>query len=263
MTSFLLRMKSAAKAAGIHFLGSLLLGLLSALVVFLLWYPHPYGQLSGGRNLFAIVVAVDVICGPLLTWILFNPAKPRRELILDMSLVVLIQLSALAYGLHTAYVAKPIYLVHEIDRFRVISAPDYGDIDVGKAINALPAELHPKLWGGPITVGIHLPDNKDERKDVLFESMYGGRDYAQRPEYYVPYDSAYRQALVPRLRALDLFLKHFPDQTVEATQLATVSGIAISQLRFLPVLHKQEWVAVLKPTGEIAGFLPGDGFAVP
>ena len=263
MTSFSLRMKSAGKAAGIHFLGSLLLGLLSALVVFLFWYPHPFGQLSGGRNLFAIVVAVDVICGPLLTWIVFNPAKSRRELILDMFLVILIQLSALAYGLYTAYVAKPLYLVHEIDRFRVVSVPDFGDVDVSKAIGALPVELRPKLWSGPTTVGIRLPENKDERKDVLFESMYGGRDYAQRPEYYVPFDSSYQQALISRAKSLDSFTKRFPAQNIEATEMARTSGVSVSQMRFLPVLHKQDWIAVLKPTGEIAGFLPGDGFSVP
>jgi hypothetical protein len=263
MKSFLLRIKSGGKAAAFHFLGSLLLGCLSALVVFLFWYPHPYGQLSGGRNLFGILVAVDVICGPLLTWIIYNPAKPKRELILDMSLVILIQLGALAYGLYTAYIARPIYLVHEIDRFRVVSVPDFGDVDVSKAISALPVELHPKLWGGPITVGIRLPENKDERKNVLFESMYGGRDYAQRPEYYVPFDSSYQQALISRSKSLDSFTKHFPTQTIEATEMARSSGVSVSQMRFLPVLHKQEWIAVLKPTGEIAGFLPGDGFSVP
>lgn len=256
-------MKSGGKAAAVHFLGSLLLGCLSALVVFLFWYPHPYGQLSGGRNLFGILVMVDVVCGPLLMWIIFNPAKQKRELILDMSLVVLIQLGALAYGLYTAYIARPIYLVHEIDRFRVVSAPDYGDADVSKAISALPAELRPKLWGGPITVGIRLPENKNERNDVLFESMYGGRDYAQRPEYYVPFDSSYQQAMISRTKPLELFVKHFPTQDIEATELARTSGVSVSQMRFLPVLHKQEWVAVLKPTGEIAGFLPGDGFSVP
>ena len=32
---------------------------------------------------------------------------------------------------------------------------------------------------------------------------------------------------------------------------------------FLPVLHKQEWVAVLDRSARILGFVPGDGFAVP
>ena len=263
MKPFFLRLKAAGKAASLHFLASLLIGCLAALVVLYLWYPHPYGQLSGGRNLFAILVAVDVVCGPLLTWVLFNPAKPRRELVLDMSLVVFIQLGALFYGLYTAYVARPIYLVHEVDRFRVISAPDYGDADVSEAINALPPALRPRLWGGPTTVGIRLPEDREKRKDVLFESMYGGRDYAQRPEYYVPYDAAYAQSQVRTARPLAVFVQRYPETADDSKTLSEKSGLDLTQLRFLPVLHKQDWVAVLNPGGDIVGFLPGDGFTIP
>ena len=90
----------------------------AALLVLWVWYPYPYGLLSGGRHLFLLLMGVDVVCGPLLTLVLFNPTKPRRELLTDMALVVCIQLAALAYGLYTAQEARPLFLVHEVDRFR-------------------------------------------------------------------------------------------------------------------------------------------------
>ena len=34
---------------------------------------------------------VDLVCGPLLTLVLYNPAKPKRELVMDLSLVVVLQ----------------------------------------------------------------------------------------------------------------------------------------------------------------------------
>ena len=74
------RFLSAIRVACLHFLFSLVVALLAAALVFGLWYPFPYGHLSGGRELFLLVVAVDVVCGPLLTMVLFNPAKPRAEL---------------------------------------------------------------------------------------------------------------------------------------------------------------------------------------
>jgi len=135
--SFSMRIRAAIKAALFHFLGSVLVAMMAAVLVFLVWYPHPYGLLSGGLNLFLILVAVDVVCGPLLTLVLFNPRKPRREIITDMSLVILIQLAALIYGMSTVYQARPLYLVHEVDRFRVISLPDYNGEDVKEVLEEL------------------------------------------------------------------------------------------------------------------------------
>ncbi len=40
-----------------------------ALLVFAVWYPYPYREISGGRELFTLVVAVDVVLGPLITFV--------------------------------------------------------------------------------------------------------------------------------------------------------------------------------------------------
>lgn len=40
--------------------------------------------------LFGILAAVDLVCGPLLTFVLFNPCKSRRELVLDLGLVIVL-----------------------------------------------------------------------------------------------------------------------------------------------------------------------------
>lgn len=56
--------------------------------------------------------------------VLFNPQKPRRELNADLGLVILVQLMALAYGLYSLALARPVYLAYEVDRFRVVSVAD-------------------------------------------------------------------------------------------------------------------------------------------
>ena len=58
---------------------------------------YPYREISGGRELFLILMAVDVILGPLMTLTIFNRAKPWPELRRDLAIVVLIQLAALVY----------------------------------------------------------------------------------------------------------------------------------------------------------------------
>ena len=61
--------KSRLRASAIHLAISLSVATLAALVVFGWWYPYPYRELSGGRELFALVVAVDVVLGPLIVHI--------------------------------------------------------------------------------------------------------------------------------------------------------------------------------------------------
>ena len=72
------------RAAAVHLGLSALVALLAAVLVFFLWYPYPYRVISGGRELFQLVVGVDVIVGPLITFAIFDRAKPRTELRRDL-----------------------------------------------------------------------------------------------------------------------------------------------------------------------------------
>ncbi len=229
---------------------------MAAVLVFGLWYPFPYRDLSGGRELFLLVIAVDVVCGPLLTVVLFNPAKPRAELWRDMGLVVLIQLAALGYGLYTVWQARPLYLVMEVDRFKVISAPDLR----GASLVEVPAALQPHWTGGPVTVAIREPKDRDEQQRVMFDSIQGGRDYAERPEFYLPYEGEAALKTLKRARPIAVFLEKQPTQQEAARKLAAEKGADMAQWLYLPVRGRQDWVAVIDKQARIQGFLPGDGF---
>ena len=252
----LARYRVAALAAGIHSLCTVLVAALAAWLVFGVWYAYPYRELSGGRELFLLVVAVDVVCGPLLTFVLFNPQKPRKELWMDLSLVALIQLAALGYGIGTVWQARPLYLVHELDRYKVISAPDVE----AEALKAMTADLKPQFWAGPQTVSIRPPKNAEEHNNVLFEAAAGGRDYGARPEFYIPYNDAAAAKALVRAKPLSVFLQKQPNQQDAARKLATEKGADMAQWFYLPVVARQDWVAVLDKRGQIQGFLRGDGF---
>src|SRR5918993_3549413 len=102
------------RAAGIHFGISLAVALVAGLLVFALWYPYPYREISGGRDLFLLVVAVDVVLGPLITFAIFNRAKGWPHLRRDLAVVALLQLAGLGYGLWTVHLARPVHLVFEL-----------------------------------------------------------------------------------------------------------------------------------------------------
>ena len=112
------------RASGIHLGISLCIVALAAVLVFGVWYPYPYREISGGRALFLLVAGVDVVMGPLITLIIFNRAKPRRELITDITVVGVLQVAALSYGLWSVFVARPVHLVFEYNRMSVVHAVD-------------------------------------------------------------------------------------------------------------------------------------------
>lgn len=256
MMSILKRLRAAAFAAGVHLFCSLAVGVLAAFLVFRLWYPFPYHELSGGRELFLLVVSVDVVCGPLLTMVLFNPAKPRGELWRDLGLIGFVQLAALAYGLFAVWTARPLFLVQEVDRFKVVLAPSLES----DAVAALPEALRPKWLSGPKIVAIRLPKDNAERDKVMFESVQGGRDFAERPEFYLPYQGSDAMKALKNAKPLTIFLKRWPDQQAAADKLALDKKLDLSQSMYLPVIGRRDWVAVLDKQGLVQGFLKGDGF---
>ena len=251
-----LRFRAAFYAASTHMLGSMVVALLAGMLVFGLWYPYPYRELAGGREIFLLIVVVDVICGPLLTLVFYNPAKPRAELWRDLGLVVLIQLAALGYGLHVVWQARPAYLVQEVDRFKVITLPELDAAEV----DALPPALRLRSISGPLTVAIREPKDAEEQKKVLFESVQGGRDYAERPEFYIPYEGDAALKSLKRAKPLSVFLQKQPSQEAAARELLAEKRLDMNQLMYLPVVGRQDWVAVLDARGQIQGFLKGDGF---
>jgi hypothetical protein len=250
------RIYSAIRVSLAHLLLSLLVAAIAGALVFLVWYPAPYQNLSGGRELFWLVMVVDVICGPLLTAVLFNPAKPRRELWRDLTMVAIIQLGALGYGLQTVWAARPLFLVLEVDRFKVLGRPDLPSL----SLSELASTIRPSFFSGPVTVAIRDPKDEKERQTVLFESVQGGRDYAERPEFYLPYDGVNALKSLNRAKPLSVFMQKQPSQQAAATELATKKGGDTAQWAYLPVVARQDWVAVLDKEGQIQGFLKGDGF---
>jgi len=254
------RLRAAARASGLHLICSGLVAALVALLVFGLWYPFPYRELAGGTGLFVLLVGVDLVCGPLLTAVLYDPGKRRAELWRDLSMVVLIQVVALIYGVHAAWYARPLYLVLEIDRFKVIAAPDLAGDAAVRELAALPGGLQPSSWAAPLVVGIRRPSDEQERRTVLLESVVGGRDFAERPTFYVPYEGSARLNALDRAKPLGSFLDKYPAQRMVATNLLSGKGLELSCCRYLPIVGRADWVGVLGKDGQLIGFLPGDGW---
>lgn len=250
------RLKSSLRPAAIHLIGGVVAASAIAILLFFIWFPWPYDEFSGGRNLFLMLIGVDVVCGPLLTLVLITEKKSKKLLVLDISLVLLIQVAAMTYGLHIAWQARPIYLVAEIDRFKAITKGELSDSDIQK----LPPDLRSNFWKQPMVVGIRPPVSIEEKNRVLFDSVKGGRDYAERPEFYVTYDELVAKKSFAAGRNIADFIQKYPALAKWATEYSDRIKIPISEIRYLPIVAREDWIAILDQNGYIVEFLKGEGF---
>lgn len=248
--------KQRFNAAGIHLAASLLIALVAATLVFAVWYPYPYSKISGGRELFMIVVAVDVILGPLLTLAIFNCAKPVKELRRDVAVVVILQLAALGYGLWTVSLARPVHLVFEIDRFRVVHAVDVVEELLPQAPNGLTSL--PVFDRGLLSVrDFSSAAEGFQATMAALEGVYLGT----RPDLWQPYAVAATQIRKVAKPAGDLLVR-FPQRAITIDDAIIETGRTRDHLLSLPLISRHHfWTALLdSETLEIVGFLPVDSF---
>lgn len=244
------------RAAGIHFCASLAIALLAGLLVFWLWYPYPYREISGGRELFLIVIAVDVVLGPLITLAIFNRAKPWTELRRDLAIVVLIQLAGLGYGLWTVAVARPVHLVFEIDRFRVVHAVDVPE----DLMDKVPADVQAMPWAGPTLLAVRPFRNAQEGADATMVALQGIA-LGARPDLWQPYESA-RQRVLQASKPVTALKARFPASAGAIDEAARASGRPADALVYLPMVgRKFFWTVLLDPvTAQPVAYLPLDSF---
>lgn len=91
-------------------------------VITLVWYPGVFIHMGGWQGI-KIVAAVDLVLGPILTLIVFNPAK--KSLPVDLSIIAIIQLCCLGYGVWAIDQQRPITQVLFDETLYVISKSQY------------------------------------------------------------------------------------------------------------------------------------------
>ncbi len=244
------------KASAIHLSASLVIAALAAALVFGVWYPYPYRDISGGRELFLLVVSVDVVMGPLITLAVFNRRKPLIELKRDLLIVVLLQLGALAYGLWTVSVARPVHLVFEIDRFRVVHAIDIPPEMLDKTppgIVALPVT-------GPTLLAVRPFHNNQEGMDATMAALQGAQ-LGFRPDLWQPYADAIPRVL-KAARPVPTLKTRFADSAAEIDRLLSNVGAKPDNVVYLPLVGRNSfWTVFLDPvTAQILATMPLDSF---
>jgi hypothetical protein len=223
-------MKEKFKASAIHLsISAFIIGIFY-LFVLTVWYPAPFFQVSGLLGIMLMLVAIDLIIGPLLTFIVFKPKK--LSLKFDLSVIAAIQIVALGYGAMAVYEGHPIYVAYEIDRFTLVSV---GEVDPKQAKYD---KFNISTFGEPQLVYAKIPEKGEKRNKLMFSSASGGRDLAYHAEYYEPLDQ-YTDKILERSVAVDKILA-FPESKKELESFLNKQGKEAKEFAFLPLMGKEK-----------------------
>jgi hypothetical protein len=239
------------QASALHLALSAAVALLVVTLMLVVWYPRQYFTAMGGDTLILILIGVDVVVGPLITLIIFDPKK--KGLRFDLTVIAAMQLAALAYGGSVMFEARPVYNVFVVDRFEVIAA---NAVDAESRAKA-GAEFRSLPLTGPRIIAARQPDDAKRQADIVLSAMNGGPDLANLPELYVPYEQ-FRQEAAKSARPLADLAKRQPQDADAIRAFVAASGRAEDALGFLPMKARNKDMAVIvdRASGEVAGILP-------
>jgi len=152
------------------------------------WYRWPGWYLTGVLRVAVILLVVDLALGPAVTLIIANPRKPRRELARDVSLIVIVQLAALVYGVYTLWFGRPLYYTFSVNRLQMVQAPDLSADEIARARRDNPP-LAPYWYSRVRWVWAPLPEDPREAEQIMQSAIFGGHDVIQMPRYFKPWSA--------------------------------------------------------------------------
>ena len=244
------------QASAAHLAISLVIAALAAALVLGVWYPYPYREISGGRELFFLIVTVDVILGPLITLAIFNRQKAWRVLRRDLLVISAIQLSALVYGLHTVYITRPVHLVFEYYRFNVVHAIDVPQDMLAKA----PPDVETMPVFGPTLLSLRPFKDNQEKVDATLDDM-AGLKLPTRPDLWQTYDKA-RAEIQKEAKPVSELIVRVPTEAEAIRNAARDAGRRAEELVYVPMIgRKLFWTVLLDPaTTALVAYVPLDSF---
>jgi hypothetical protein len=226
------------QASGLHLLISIALAAAVLALMLSLWYPGPLFEAAGGNDLLFILVGVDVVIGPLITFVIFRSRK--RGLKFDLAVIGVLQIGALVYGMYVVYLARPAFIVFVKDQFQMASAVQLDPEELAKAKYP---EFRQAPLGGPLLAFAELPTDRKELRDFIFLGL-AGHDLEEFPRLFVPYAERAAEVLaeswtLARVRQLE------PQAAKIVDAWLAQSGTREADVRYVRLRARRAWVGVL------------------
>ncbi len=222
-------MRARLKAFALHlFCSSVVIASFLA-VVFFIWYPEPFSEIYHTWDAIKIIVAVDVVLGPLCTLIIFDIRKKIKLIKLDMLVIVSLQVIALSWGMYVTYSVRPVFIVYYDGEFVSFAESDL-------KISALEDKsLVPALWKPPRMVYIKPPKDGVEHGEIILNQLVGTvYSMPYLTSRYLPIENMNKEDLIKRAMDINSKYRH-PDIKKYVNNFVLHHGGKVSDYAFYPV----------------------------
>jgi hypothetical protein len=226
-------MQFRLKALGLHLLASATALSLILGALYFGWYRWPGWYLADVTGVVIVMIGVDVVIGPLLTFVVANAGKPRRELKRDIAIIVAVQLCALIYGAGSLWSGRPLYYAFSESVLQMVQAYDINaeDARVARDKNA---ELAPHWYSLPRWIWAPLPQNSDEREKIVAAAISGGDDVISLPTHFKNWEQGL-PSLREQLKKLDTVGYFAPDEKKKLKARMQAAGFKTDQQDEMPL----------------------------
>ncbi len=175
--------KNRFSAFAVHLAISAMIAIIAIILVFVVWYPTPIDKAIGVGDIFLLLLGVDIMMGPIITLIIYKSGKPSLKF--DLTVIAILQLAALSYGMHTIFLGRPAFVVFCKDRFEISRASDLEQQSLDKALQENNLSAIPG-WTGPRWVAAQPSTDPKRNSQIMFSAAAGGPDWPELPELFVP-----------------------------------------------------------------------------
>ncbi len=165
------------------------------------WYPRYLFWTEGAYFALATLIGVDIVLGPALTLVVAKESKPKRELLMDLSLIAAFQIAAFGYGSYVLFAERPIVLP-VAGRFeaRTMTFLETKGLTMQRFAD-FPGET-------PYYAALRKPETNEERGQFMTNVMSG--DEIGTTELYVPFEDNFQIALGKDALDLEEVWKIYP-----------------------------------------------------
>ncbi len=189
------------RAALIHLLMSVLVVGVLLLIASQSIYPSPLHDAIGAKEIVVLMVTVDIVLGPLLTFVVYNERK--KSLRFDLCVIATAQLCALMYAGYVLYSARPVFIAALGHRFDLVQANELQWLGENEALEEVNI---PRFR--PVIVGTRAPASGDAQMKSIERAIAGLGDRGHFPETHITIDAMKTEILqnaepLSKLKALN------------------------------------------------------------
>jgi hypothetical protein len=229
-------MKFRLKAFSLHLLGSASALTLILGTLYFGWYRWPGWYLAEATPVVAVLVGVDLVIGPLLTFVIASNRKSRRELTRDIGIIVAVQVLALIYGTTSLWNGRPLYYAYSETVLQLVQAYEINasEAELGRKQNAV---LAPHWYSLPRWIWAPLPSDPEEAQKLITAVLSGSDDVISMPRYFKRWDEGL-PTLRERLKKVDDVPYFSPGDKKKLKERLQAAGLSTDQLNTMTFTGK-------------------------